>query len=134
MTGKHRFADLPQEAQNEAIRIAERRYLMTATEVRERYDAGTYDPFAQEDLAMQVPEEFRSYAVRFESGEIGVDWHSAAYTNMQAQLSEEPEFSSYSLQDNIDYAPEHVQRMMAMMTADELKAVAAIESPDSVAD
>ena len=107
---------------------------MTAKEVQERYDAGTYDPFAREDLAMQVPEEWRAHAVQFESGEIGVDWRSAALTNLSAHLSDDPEWSFYSVSDNIDYASEHVHRIMAMMTADELRAVAAIESPESVTD
>jgi hypothetical protein len=107
---------------------------MTAKEVQERYDAGTYDPFASEDLLMRVPEEFRLNAIRFESGEIGVDWRGAAFTNMDAQLGDDPEWSFYSVTDNINHASEHVQRAMAMMTADELRSIAAIQSPASVTD
>lgn len=130
MAGNGRkFGRLSPAARSRAARAGQE-YGLTRRQVRERYNRGTFNPFARNDLTMRIPAEFRSQPVRFENGQIGVDWAALAQRNMLSHMGDYFKWSEDRVVSNIDHASREVQRAMAMATEDEIVEIAYIQSKE----
>jgi hypothetical protein len=128
MAGNGRkFSKLSPAARSRAARAGQE-YGLTRRQVRERYNRGTFNPFARSDPSMRVPAEYRSQAVRLENGQIGVDWAALAQQNMISKLGDYFKWSEDRVVANIDRASPHVQRVMAMASESEIIELAYIQS------
>lgn len=123
-----KFGSLSAAARSRAVRAGQE-YGLTRRQVRERYNRGTYNPFARTDPRMRVPAEYRSQAVRLENGQIGVDWAALAQQNMSGRLGDYFKWSEDRVVANIAHASPEAQHVMAVATEDELIALAYIQTP-----
>lgn len=128
MAGNGRkFGKLSPAARSRAARAGQE-YGLTRRQARERYNRGTWNPFARSDPSMRVPAEFRSQAVRLENGQIGVDWAALAQQNMISRMGDYFKWSEDRVVSNIDHASSQVQHVMAVATEDEIIEIAYIQS------
>lgn len=111
-----KFGELSKTARERATRTGKREYGLTARQVRERYNRGTYNPFARGDPRERVPVEWRPYV-----GEDGkVIWQDAALDNIRIHLSDYYKYIDDSVVYYTEHANDTVARIMAMATEDEL--------------
>lgn len=122
-----KFGNLSEAAKHRAV-VAGQRYGLSKRAVAERYNRGTYNPFARGDPLQRVPKEWRRFANRFEDGSVGVDWAEAAQANMLSLYGDYFKWSEDRVVSNIDHASEATQRAMAMATADEIMQIALIQT------
>lgn len=107
MARKRHFGELSKQARDRAAR-AGREYGLSRRQVRERYNRGTYNPFAR-TARERVPVQFRAQATA--AGE--VDWHEAALDNVRRTLGD---FVKYA-DDTVVYLTENVSDQMARLIA-----------------
>lgn len=129
------FGSLSKAARDRAAR-AGAQYGLTRRQVRERYNRGTYNPFARQDPLQRIPPEFRGEASLTPGGQIVVDWDALALTNMNAIFGEASPYgerikwNEFTVMTNIANMPERVVRVMAMATEDEMYEFAYVRSRD----
>lgn len=120
------FGELSKTARDRAARSG-REYGLTRKQVRERYNRGTYNPFARAEPAQRIPREFRDQAVII-GDRITVDWQEAALANMRRQLGTYFKFNDDAVVYNVyTQANQDVLKVMAMASEDELTAYARIQ-------
>jgi hypothetical protein len=134
MAKNRKFGDLSKDARDRAARIGKRDYGLDRRAVRERYNRGTYNPFARGSAELRIPAEFRHEAVITETGAVKVDWSALALSNMKRHLGDYFKWNQFEVVRNISHAPEKVQRAMAMATEDELVSIAHIQNPEESAE
>jgi len=122
------FGQLPKNARDRAARIAKRDYGLTRRQVRERYNRGTYNPFARGDPLLRIPRELRRYAERTNEG-IEVNWEEAAIGRMSAFFKDYYGYSADTVAYNVSQASDDVLRYMATASEDEIRDMASIQ-PD----
>lgn len=126
-----KFGSLSKRAREQAVRAGSE-YGLTRRQVRERYNRGTYNPFARKDPLQRIPREYRESAVS-EAGTVAVDWKEAAERNYYRLLgpgSPQGETFKYNHDTviyNVQHASDAVARAMAMATEDELRQWASLQ-------
>lgn len=132
-TGR-RFSQLSRAARDRAARIGSERYGLSRRQVRERYNRGTWNPYARGDQTLRIPREYRQYAQIDQAGEITVDWGRAAYANMRAAFGPDNtrgEREKWN-DDAVDYkmrfvASDRMAQIIALASPAELEAWAEIQ-------
>ncbi len=116
------------------------RYNLTRKQVRDRYNRGTFNPFARARPELRVPREFRPHELT--SGD--VDWREAALANVRRHLSDYFKYndhnvvsnvytySSHTLQQVIDKASLKALQVMAAASEDELISIAHVQNEAEV--
>lgn len=127
MAKRKRFGDLPKDARDRAARIGERNFDLTRRQVRERYNRGTYNPFARGSAANRVPLEFRPFA---SAGSTDIDWQDAALDNMRKIYEDYFKLNDDTLVYNAFHMSDDLARVVAMASEDQLTAWASIQ-PDA---
>lgn len=130
MAKRKQWGDLSKDARDRAASIAERRFGLTRRQVRERYNRGSYNPFARGDPLQRVPAEFRGQAVEVAPGQIGVDWSALALQNMTRHLGDFYKWSEDSVVENLSHASDELLRVIATATTDEIMEFAFIQNPE----
>lgn len=129
---RKQFHELTSLSQHRARVTAERRYGILSDELEQLYNTGKYNPFARGDPLMRIPEQYREYAYTDEeTGEIKVDWSQPAYASMY-RLRDLPDVKSYN-DETVQFhvfvmASEKVQRIMALMSTDEIREMARFQT------
>ena len=122
---KRRFGELSKTARNRAARMG-REYGLNRRQVRERYNRGTYSPFARQP-ERRVPVQYRPFA---SAGSSDVDWQEAALDNLRAKLGDYFKFSDDAVVFYTSHASDDVARLMATASEDELLGWASVQ-PDA---
>jgi hypothetical protein len=135
MAARRKFSQLPKAARDRAARIGDERYGLTRRQVRERYNRGTYNPFARGSNAeLRIPREFRNYAQETPGGQLEVNWRDAAYANMYDSFgpgSRQGERHKWN-NDTVYYhtqvqMSERMAQVIALASKSELEAWAAVQ-------
>lgn len=100
-------------------------YGLSRKQVRDRYNRGTFNPFARTRPELRIPKEIRNYTEPT-TGE--VDWREAALANVRYYLSDYFKYNDQNVVSAIyDYASPEALRAMAMMSEDELISLAHVQ-------
>jgi hypothetical protein len=112
---KRKFGELSKSARDRAARAGSR-FGLTRRQVRERYNRGTYSPFANEP-SRRVPTQYRPYA---SAGTSDVDWQEAALDNMRKTFEDYFKFNDDAVVYYTSNMSDEVARLVAMASEDEL--------------
>jgi hypothetical protein len=121
---KRRFGELSKRARDRAAR-AGREHGLTRRQVRERYNRGTYSPFARTP-EKRVPREFRRYTD--DTGK--VDWREAALDKMRTTFSDYYQYSDDSVVYYAENMPIEAARLIVMSTEAEMLHWGSVGQPD----
>jgi hypothetical protein len=131
------FSDLSKAAQERALRIGYERYDLSREQVRRRYNAGTWNPYARGNPRLRIPTEFRK---ELDPDTFEPDWEELAKRNMTrafgpgAPTGERYKWNEFQVETSLAYASDKVLRVMASATVGELEELAFVQSPsESVA-
>jgi hypothetical protein len=124
MAKRKSFGDLPKDARDRAARIGKRNFDLTRRQVRERYNRGTYNPYAR-DPATRVPVEFRAYR---SAGTSYIDWQEAALDNLRKTYEDYFKVNDDTLVYNAFHMSDDMARLTATSDEDQLTAWASIQS------
>lgn len=128
------FGSLSKESRDRAARAGSE-YGLSRSQVRGRYNRGTYNPFARADPMVRVPREYRPHTEVI-NGKPVTDWQQAAYENYNKHVGpgspkgETFKYNRYTVAENADHASEAIARLMAMASESELRAWASAQ-PDA---
>lgn len=127
MAKRKTFGQLTPRARSQAVNAGSQ-YGLTRKQVRDRYNRGTFNPFARAEPELRVPREFRGAAGEGPGGQIVIDWQVAAYNNYWSKLGpgspkgETYQWNEFAVTAHTQDAPEAIQRLMALASEDELRA------------
>jgi hypothetical protein len=136
MAKRKQFGKLSKSSRDRAARIGREQWGLSRDQVRDRYNRGTFNPFARANPELRVPREYRRAAGVNEAGQIVVDWEQMAYLNYNDLLGpgspkgETYKYNPRTVQDNLSRTTETVWRIIALATESELRAWASIQ-PDA---
>lgn len=133
MPSRRTWGSLTKANRDKITAQAERDYGLSRKQVRDRYNRGTFSPFARDPLK-RVPTEFRRQAIRTPTGQVTVDWPAAARANMRAQLGDYYKWNDKEVARNLSHANETVLRAISMATEDDLVSIAHIQNPLEAVD
>lgn len=122
---KRSFGQLSKAARERAAR-AGRDYGLSRRQTRERYNRGTFTPFAR-DPERRVPVQFRHFA---SAGSADVDWQEAALDNMRATLSDYFKYNDDAVVFYTSHMSDDVARLVATASEDEILGWASVQ-PDA---
>jgi len=128
MATRKRFSSLPKAARDRAARIGDREYGLSRRQVRERYNRGTYNPFARGDPEKRIPAEYRRFAEETDEG-LKVDWGRAAYANIRLRLG-----PGHPLGERYGYNDQNVRYHAEVMASDAIAHIMALASEDELAE
>lgn len=125
MAKRRTFGQLAKSSRERAVRAGET-YGLSRKQVRDRYNRGTFNPFARTRPQLRIPVEVREYRSPT-TGEI--DWREAALANIQYHLGDYYKYDRGVVQEQIyDHASEDALKAIAMMTEDEIISLAHVQS------
>ncbi len=123
---KRRFGDLSKEARDRAARIGKARFDLNRRQVRERYNRGTYNPYARSPSG-RVPVEYRAYR---SAGSSDVDWQEAAEDNLRRTFEDYFKTNDDTIVYNAAHMSDELARFVATASEDDLSALASVQ-PDA---
>lgn len=134
MPPQKKFGDLPKAARERAYAIGERRFGLSKSAVRNRYNRGTYDPYARKEPEKRIPKEFRGQMIVTSEG-LDVNWEALARQNISRMIgpdsgSEYYKYNDAQVREHVAMASTEVQRAMALATIDEFMELAFVRNPD----
>jgi|SRR5215469_1181299 len=134
MAARKKFSQLPKAARDRAARIGKEEYGLSRRQVRERYNRGTYNPYARKDPMLRIPGEFRRHVIEEPGGQIVVDWRTLAYNNMRNMFGPGNDIGErHKWNDDVVYNTAHyvmsdrAAQLVALATKSELEAWAGVQ-------
>lgn len=114
-TKAKQWSDLSPKSRDRAARMAAEQYGLTRKQARERYNRGTYKPFAKNPVA-RIPKNAPHYPIA-----IGRDLKEAAIRNMDAKLGDYFSYERLTVLDAVEHhASDDALVRMAGASEDEL--------------
>lgn len=124
MAKRRTFGQLSKSSRERAVRAGEV-YGLSRKQVRDRYNRGSFNPFARTRPELRVPQEVRQYQSPA-SGEI--DWKEAALANVRYHLSDYFKYEDFSVVEQVyEHASPEALKAMALMSEDELISLAHVQ-------
>lgn len=127
MARARRFGKLSRASRERAAR-AGAEYGLTRRQVRERYNRGTFNPFARSNPDLRVPREFRNQP---RTGGGGIDWSDAALANMERHLGMYVKYNDFNViaraEDVYPHKSQQVLRVIAQASENELLSWASVQ-------
>lgn len=115
MPHRKQWSDLTPKSRDRASRMAAEQFGLTRKQARERYNRGTFKPFAKNPIA-RIPKNAPYYPVA-----IGRDLKTAAITNFDKQIGDYFSYNRLTVLDAVEHhATDEALARMAGATEDEL--------------
>jgi hypothetical protein len=123
------YGKLSKRSQERLNREA-RRLRITEESAHQRYNRGTWNPFARKDLTMRIPVEYRREPIITPSGEVTVDWYALANAKMESVYGDYIKWNEHAVAEYLSHASEDLLHAIVQATPEELDMLAHVQKPD----